>query len=665
MEQLRGHRLGKYHILEEIGRGGMKAVFKGYDPDLDRFVAVAVLAPHLTWEPDFVQRFLREARAAARLRHPHIVTIFDVGQESGWFFFVMEYLEGRSLKEVLYQQGALPPAEALAILSQVADALDYAHQRGLVHRDVKPGNVVVDPRGRATLTDFGIAKAAYESKLTATGLALGTPEYMAPEQIAGGEVGPWTDNYALGVVAYEMLSGRLPFEGDTAPAVLYRVVHQPMPSIRSFRPDLPEEVEAVLERALAKEPGKRFPTASALVSALAQALRAEQPRVGFPVVARPAPPPPFYPTEKPTEVLPLEPSPAVPAGPAGEDVPAVMARASALARSQAAPEEDWNQTIAALERLLEKSPRYPGAQELVERLKQQRALAGLYSEARQACVRGQRGQALSILRNLLKLEPEYGDASALLERLAEEAYQELQAAFRGGEWAAAVRLAGEIPGYRDSDALRVQAEQALAQEQRQEGVYDRLQRAMKAQNWTEAAQLAGQIPGYRDADALKAQAEQALAQERRQEEAYARLLAAVRGGRWEEALGWAEKIPGYRDADELRRQAQAEVEEEERRADAYRRLEEAVASSRWQEAVALAERIPGYRDTDRLRKQAEEALEEIYGRLHKAVVAGRWQDAIAAAETIAGYRDSDSLRELAERSLEKAYQQLLGAIASS
>ena len=158
--ELIGTRLGKYEIQAELGRGGMGAVYRGYDEMLDRSVAVKVLAPHLVWEKEFVERFVREARAAAKLKHPNIVTIHDVGQEGGWYYFVMEYLEGWTLTDLIQERGPMGVEEALRVLRPLADALDYAHHRGLVHRDVKPGNVIVDPRGPVTLTDFGIVRAA-------------------------------------------------------------------------------------------------------------------------------------------------------------------------------------------------------------------------------------------------------------------------------------------------------------------------------------------------------------------------------------------------------------------------------------------------------------------------------------------------------------------------
>ena len=259
-------KLGQYRLLEEIGRGGMAVVYKAYQPTLDRYVAIKVLPHQFTFDREFVERFLREARAAARLNHPHIVTIHDVGEANGTYFIVMEYLEGPSLADLLRQQGALPPQQAAQIVAQVASALDYAHGQGFVHRDVKPSNVLLGAGGMAKLTDFGIVRAAEGTRLTQTGTLLGTPEYMSPEHIRGRGVDARSDIYSLGVVAYEMLTGRVPFSGDTM-AVLHAHVYEP--------PDLsvlPAGIGPVVERALAKEPEERFESAGTFAQALGQAV---------------------------------------------------------------------------------------------------------------------------------------------------------------------------------------------------------------------------------------------------------------------------------------------------------------------------------------------------------------------------------------------------------
>jgi serine/threonine-protein kinase len=267
-----GKQLAKYKIQAEIGRGGMGAVYLGYDPALDRHVAVKVLPPHLAWQTELVERFLREARTAARLRHPNIVTIYDVGQEGENYYFVMEYLEGETLTHLIQQRGTLSPQEVLAMLRPLAEALDYAHQRGLIHRDIKPANIVVGPGGHVTLTDFGIARATQETRLTATGAVVGTPAYMSTEQAQGQQVEAPSDQYSLAVVAYEMLSGQVPFDADSTMALLYKIIHEPPPPICAVRPDLPVAVQEVFNRALAKNPAERYPTVSAFVSALEGAL---------------------------------------------------------------------------------------------------------------------------------------------------------------------------------------------------------------------------------------------------------------------------------------------------------------------------------------------------------------------------------------------------------
>jgi serine/threonine-protein kinase len=273
--------IGKYEILEEIGRGGFAVVYKARDPDLDRVVALKVLAPHLTWDPTFAERFRREAQATANLRHSHIVTIHEVGQADEHLYIAMEYLSGSTLAELLRAEGVMPLDRALPILEQVGDALDYAHGQGVIHRDVKPSNVMVEETARGlwvTLMDFGLVKALESSEsLTSAGAILGSPEYMAPEQADPNrkdEIGPTTDRYALGVVAYEMLTGRVPFPGNT-PATLNAHLNLPPPAPKSAREDLSESVAQVLLKALSKPLGERYPTAMAMVEALRIAIEPE------------------------------------------------------------------------------------------------------------------------------------------------------------------------------------------------------------------------------------------------------------------------------------------------------------------------------------------------------------------------------------------------------
>ncbi|MBN1956421.1 MAG: protein kinase [Anaerolineae bacterium] len=307
-DSLIGEKLSKYKLLEEIGRGGMGVVYKGYDPVLDRCVAIKVLAPHLAWEKEFVERFMREARAAARLRHPAIITIHDVGEEDGRYYFVMEHLEGQTLVQYLRQQGRLPPEEVLGLLWPLADALDHAHQSGLLHRDIKPANIVITGSGQVVLTDFGIARIAQEGQITSADLVAGTPQYMSPEQAEGSEIDGRSDQYSLAVMAYEMLGGRPPFQADSALSLLHKVVYEPPPSILRVRPDLPQEVEQVMARALAKRPDDRYPTASIFVAELAQALTGEVAEGGGPELF-PGPPAVEPLPDSAQEPAPLQPRP--------------------------------------------------------------------------------------------------------------------------------------------------------------------------------------------------------------------------------------------------------------------------------------------------------------------------------------------------------------------
>ena len=269
---LTGYSLGQYQILDEIGRGGMSVVYKAWQPTLQRYVALKVLAAHLASDEEFVHRFQQEAIVAANLNHPNIVTVYDVAQESGYLYIAMEYVEGRSLEQVVEEEGALSLSRTVHLLRQVADALDYAHQRQFVHRDVKPSNILITADERAIVTDFGIAKAMHgsgvTSVLTQSSSVIGTPAFMSPEHIQGHEVDYRTDLYSLGIVSYQMLSGLLPFDGTTTATILYAQVNNPPPSIRQSNPAIPAHVEASLHRILAKQPADRFQSAGAFIGAL-------------------------------------------------------------------------------------------------------------------------------------------------------------------------------------------------------------------------------------------------------------------------------------------------------------------------------------------------------------------------------------------------------------
>ncbi len=267
----------RYRLTERIATGGMGSVYRATDQLLDRPVAVKVLKPEFARDATFLERFRREARAAARLSHPNVAAVYDYGERDSEPFIVMELVEGETLAARLERMGWLPWPEACRIAERVARALDAAHAHGLVHRDVKPANVLLAADGGVKVTDFGIALAAQAPHLTRTGMVLGSANYVAPEQAQSAEVGPAADLYSLGCVLFEMLTGSTPFSGATAVAIATQHVSTPVPDPRTRRPELPAAVADVVMRAMSKHPDERFPSARAMAGTLA-ALQATAPR---------------------------------------------------------------------------------------------------------------------------------------------------------------------------------------------------------------------------------------------------------------------------------------------------------------------------------------------------------------------------------------------------
>ncbi|MDZ5444255.1 protein kinase [Micromonospora sp. 4G57] len=275
-----GVQLGnRYRLDERIASGGMGDVWRGTDQVLGRTVAVKSLLPALLDEPGFAERFRGEARTMATINHPGVVDVYDFGSDQHIAFLVMEYVEGDALSATLSRVGRLTPARTMALLAQAADALHAAHEKGIVHRDVKPGNLLVRPNGTLVLTDFGIARSDLVGQLTAAGSVLGTASYISPEQATGAVATPASDVYALGVVAYQCLAGRRPFEGDNPLEIAMKHVQEPP---RPLPNDIPPQVKAIVERALAKDPAARWPSAAALAGVARQAKLAlsQQARTG-------------------------------------------------------------------------------------------------------------------------------------------------------------------------------------------------------------------------------------------------------------------------------------------------------------------------------------------------------------------------------------------------
>jgi serine/threonine protein kinase len=267
MNDLIGKTLGGYQITEQIGKGGMATVFRAYQPSLDRDVAIKVLPPYYADQDEtFIARFKREARAIAKLRHPNILMVMDFGQEEDLSYIVMEYVDAGTLKERMQRKMTLQ--QIFTLVKQVASALDYAHEQGVVHRDVKPSNILMPKEDWALLTDFGLARMVGGSFMTQSGLTVGTPAYMSPEQGSGGKIDHRTDIYSLGVMLYELVVGEVPYTAETPMAVVVKHIVDPLPMPRDKNPDVPERLQQVILKALAKNPDDRYDHAGELVAAM-------------------------------------------------------------------------------------------------------------------------------------------------------------------------------------------------------------------------------------------------------------------------------------------------------------------------------------------------------------------------------------------------------------
>jgi serine/threonine-protein kinase len=305
-DELIGKTLGQYEIVEEIGRGGMATVYRARQISINRTVAIKVLPRNLLHDPSFYERFEREVDVIAHLEHPHILPIYDYGNADGIPYIVMRYLGGGSLAQWI-RRGVPRLEDIERPFSQVAQALDYAHQRGIIHRDIKPGNVILDENGNAYLSDFGIARIM-DSNLTGSAI-IGTPAYMSPEQANGQPLDARSDVYALGIVLFELITGREPYQAETPMALLLKHINEPVPPLNQFRPGVPLSVENVISVATAKQREQRYASAGAMAAAYSEALRGAQGATPPPMQVEDAP------TIAPGTPLPLRQTPYPPAQP--------------------------------------------------------------------------------------------------------------------------------------------------------------------------------------------------------------------------------------------------------------------------------------------------------------------------------------------------------------
>ena len=263
-----GKQLAGYRVLRKLGQGGMATVYKAHEDSLNRVVALKVIGIHLSENAQFIERFKREAQAAAQLSHPNIVQVYAIGEEDGVHFFAMEYVKGHSLREIIADEGFLTAARAVPILEQVCEALVVAHDAGIVHRDIKPANIMIDETGRARVADFGIAQMITKDRLTQSGMMIGTPEYISPEQCRGEKLDGRSDLYALGVTFFQMLSGRTPFQADTPAELVLQIIEGPSCTVGTFNPTVPAGVQSIVEKMMCVEPKSRFQSAEDLLHAL-------------------------------------------------------------------------------------------------------------------------------------------------------------------------------------------------------------------------------------------------------------------------------------------------------------------------------------------------------------------------------------------------------------
>jgi tetratricopeptide (TPR) repeat protein/tRNA A-37 threonylcarbamoyl transferase component Bud32 len=671
--------LRRYRVEAFIGRGGMAEVYKAYDTRRGYDVAIKVMREDLAEDREFVNRFRREARNLSKLSHENIVRFYGFEQQGQLAFLVMDYVQGSTLRSLIADaKGPLPLPQALSIFRQICQALHYAHEEGIIHRDIKPGNIIVRPNGRVLISDFGIAKVADAS--TQTTFMPGTPAYMSPEQCRSEPVDRRTDIYSLGIVLFEMLTGRRPFIGETGAMpdhgtrerIRWEQMNLMPPSPRQFNPALSEMVERGVLKALAKNANERFPSALAFLAAIPEAEGAA------PVAL--APIRPLVEGEAAAQRLYAQAEAAMVAAEWGQAID-LLNRILALhgpfrdtveklteanrqrhlaelwRQAQIAYEaEEWTEAIALCADIIALAPGYPGVNTLLREATRGQRLAALYQEGTQAMSSGRWAEAIDKLSQIVEAEPEYRDAAALLaqarqtkahqDRVA-ELRQQGAAALEGERWREAIAAFSELVALEpeDEDAASSLARAQAGFAARVAALWEESQAAQTDKRWRDAIlfleELVALEPegrGYQEAlDVARA----ALAREEHLAAAYARGVEALGTENWQAAIEALAEVavlePDYADAADLLKFAQAGLERQEKLASLLALTRERIEKEDWEEAIAAIkealELAPDLIQGRALLYQAEEGarqarIRRLWDGAEAAMAAGMWAEAI-------------------------------------